>query len=58
METLRGLETKSLNADLYKSELDKHMGEEPLYTPSNHSLEVIIGTVALILGFVIGHATQ
>ena len=58
METLRELETKSLNADLYKTELDKHSGESALLTPSDHSLEVIIGALALVLGFVIGQASH
>lgn len=54
IETLRQLETKVLNADLYKTELDSHAGEVPLYSAPDSSKFVIIGIVALLLGYLVG----
>ena len=52
---LRNLQTDHLNADLYRTELQKHQGESPIITPTDHSLDVIIGVVALFVGIFIGH---
>ena len=54
VETLRNLETKSLNSDLYKAELTKNQQIIPLYSAPDHSALVLIGVGGLLLGFVIG----
>jgi hypothetical protein len=54
IETLRQLQTDHLNMQLYKDELAKHEGEVPLYITPDSSKFVIVGVVALILGYVIG----
>jgi hypothetical protein len=56
IEDLAKLETDHLNAQLYKDELAKHQGETPLYAPTDHSLDVIIGVAALVVGIIIGHS--
>ena len=53
-ETLQSLQLDHLNADLYKTELDKCQSLPPLLQPSDHSLDIIIGITALITGYIIG----
>jgi len=54
----KALETKSLNADLYKVELQKHMADVPAYSTPSSSLIVLIGLGALITGFGLGLITR
>jgi hypothetical protein len=56
VETVRQLQTDHLNIQLYKDELAKHSGEVPLYSAPDSSKFVIVGVVALLLGYVIGAA--
>ena len=58
LETLRNLQTDHLNAALYKTELEKHESNTPLYQPSDHSLDVIIAIVCLGLGYWAGNANR
>lgn len=54
VETLRKLETKSLNSDLYKAELEKNQQVIPLYSAPDHSVIVLIGVGGLLIGFLVG----
>jgi hypothetical protein len=48
------LEKNTLDMQLYKSELQKHEGEVPLYTAPDGGRTILIGLGCAILGFVIG----
>src|SRR5208282_1512589 len=52
------LEQKSLDAELYKSELAKHEGAVPLYTTPDGSYLVLIGLGGALVGFIVGLSTR
>lgn len=54
IDALRQLETKSLNSELYKAELEKNQQIIPLYSAPDHSILVLVGVGGLIIGFIIG----
>jgi len=58
IEKLRDLETKSLNADLYKTELERQEGEVPLYVAPDSSYLVLGGLGIAILFFFVGYGTR
>jgi hypothetical protein len=55
IERLRDLETKSLNADLYKQELERNEGQVPLYVAPDSSVMVLGGVSIAILFFFAGY---
>lgn len=58
MDYAKALEQKSMNADLYKQELEKHEGAIPLYSTPDGSTLVLIGLGGALVGFVIGMSTR
>lgn len=54
VEDLRKLETKSLNADLYKTELDKQLDQPPGYAPQDSSKIIIFTVLGALLGYFVG----
>jgi hypothetical protein len=48
------LEKNSLDAQLYKSELEKHEGSIPLYTTPDSSVIILVGVGGLLTGYLIG----
>lgn len=58
IEKLRELETDSLNAKLYKTELEKNEGSIPLYVAPDGSYLVLGGLSIAILFFFIGYGTR
>jgi hypothetical protein len=54
----RELEKKSLDLDLYKSEIEKHEGEVPLYTTPDGGKTILIGLGCALLGFLIGSVSH
>ena len=57
-EMLRQLQTDHLNGILYKNELTKIQGQTPLYTPTDRSFTVVVGVVALLVGFLVGSSIR
>lgn len=58
IEKLRDLETKSLNADLYKTEIDKQDAQVPLYVAPDSSYLVLGGLGIAILFFFVGYGVR
>lgn len=54
----KALEKKSLDADLYKQELEKHEGSIPLYSTPDGSTLVLIGLGGALIGFIVGLSTR
>ena len=50
----RKLEQKSLDAELYKIELQKHEGDVPLYSTPDSGTIIVVGVLCGVLGFFLG----
>jgi hypothetical protein len=53
----KALEKKSLDADLYKTELDKNLDTPPEYKLDG-GRTILIGLGCAVLGFLVGSATK
>jgi len=58
IEKLRDLETKALNADLYKTELDRQEGAIPMYVAPDSSYLVMGGLAIAVIFFLVGYGSH
>lgn len=58
IEKLRDLETKSLNADLYKAEIERDEAAVPLYVAPEGSYLIFGGLGIAVLFFFIGYGAR